>query len=340
MEAERPLTKEDCELLAAQESEHAIRQVVEAVREFVLPFEQRVAELESKLSALEARPSPLTDARIYKIVDDILSGKADCDAAYEYKRDLGRIWDAVHALEARSGTQARSDGVERCPKCDVESWRGIVHKDWCDTLAPAPAEPAPPQFPVDPVKCSQCGAMFCPINGPWKHDPLRNVLIHDCVEPAPAPAPTLDLDVLDRLEKRATPGEWSVVRDRDSHWGMVEVAGPALSITGFTIATDVDLARAKRVEADADLIAALRNAYPLIRAEFRSRDAELAKLRDDVERMRKVGGEMANICFNIGQCDKPTLSGRELEILCALRNEWDAALRTGAAGVTQQEQEA
>lgn len=51
-------------------------------------------------------------------------------------------------------------------------------------------------------------------------------------------------------------GAWSVYRNRHNHWGMVEVDGPALTVRGFTSATNIDLAKALKVEQDAQLIAA------------------------------------------------------------------------------------
>lgn len=55
--------------------------------------------------------------------------------------------------------------------------------------------------------------------------------------------------------------QWTVVRDRHNHWGMVEVEGPALTIRGFTQATDVDAVRARKVEEDAYKIAAVPELY-------------------------------------------------------------------------------
>lgn len=53
-----------------------------------------------------------------------------------------------------------------------------------------------------------------------------------------------------------TAGKWTVRENANNHWGMREVVGPAVSVTGFTIATDVDAAKAARIEADCRLIAA------------------------------------------------------------------------------------
>ena len=68
---------------------------------------------------------------------------------------------------------------------------------------------------------------------------------------------------LRELNAKRTLGEWSVVRDRDNHWGMVEVTGPGVCgrlVIGFTVSTNVDSRRAQQIEADAELIAALANA--------------------------------------------------------------------------------
>ena len=54
-----------------------------------------------------------------------------------------------------------------------------------------------------------------------------------------------------------TPGPWRVVRDRENHWGMIEVVGSSiLTIRGFTIATNVSAQKAAQIERDANLIAA------------------------------------------------------------------------------------
>lgn len=54
-----------------------------------------------------------------------------------------------------------------------------------------------------------------------------------------------------------TPGPWRVVRDRDNHWGMIEVVGSSiLTIQGFTVATNVSPQKAAQIERDANLIAA------------------------------------------------------------------------------------
>lgn len=55
--------------------------------------------------------------------------------------------------------------------------------------------------------------------------------------------------------------QWTVVRDRHNHWGMVEVEGPALTVRGFTQATDVDEVHARKVEEDAYKIAAVPDLY-------------------------------------------------------------------------------
>lgn len=55
--------------------------------------------------------------------------------------------------------------------------------------------------------------------------------------------------------------QWTVVRDRHNHWGMVEVEGPALTVRGFTVATDVDAVHARKVEEDAYKIAAAPELY-------------------------------------------------------------------------------
>lgn len=46
-------------------------------------------------------PEPLTHAAVREIVLGVLRGSEDSDAAREYRRDLGRIWDTLHALESR-----------------------------------------------------------------------------------------------------------------------------------------------------------------------------------------------------------------------------------------------
>ena len=87
---------------------------------------------------------------------------------------------------------------------------------------------------------------------------------------------------LRELNAKRTLGEWSVVRDRDNHWGMVEVTGPGVCgrlVIGFTVSTNVDSRRAQQIEADAELIAALANACDagLLDAAERGLEAE-AKL--------------------------------------------------------------
>lgn len=49
---------------------------------------------------------------------------------------------------------------------------------------------------------------------------------------------------------------WRVVENENDHWGMRRVAGPALNVVGFTVASDVSAEYARQVETDARLIAA------------------------------------------------------------------------------------
>jgi hypothetical protein len=51
-------------------------------------------------------------------------------------------------------------------------------------------------------------------------------------------------------------GPWIVRKNHGDHWGMREVIGASVRVTGFTVATDVDEAKAQRIEADCTLIAA------------------------------------------------------------------------------------
>lgn len=53
-----------------------------------------------------------------------------------------------------------------------------------------------------------------------------------------------------------SPAPWRVERDGHNHWGKLEVIGPALSVIGFRVATDVTAQDAMRKDADAALIAA------------------------------------------------------------------------------------
>lgn len=55
--------------------------------------------------------------------------------------------------------------------------------------------------------------------------------------------------------------DWEVVRDRNQHWGLVEVRGPGVGgylTIGFTVATDVSAEEAAQIVADAHLIAAAK----------------------------------------------------------------------------------
>lgn len=63
-----------------------------------------------------------------------------------------------------------------------------------------------------------------------------------------------------------TPGPWKIVEDRNNHWGMVEIEGPAVTVRGLTVATNVDAATARRITADARLIAAAPEMYELLRS--------------------------------------------------------------------------
>jgi hypothetical protein len=53
-----------------------------------------------------------------------------------------------------------------------------------------------------------------------------------------------------------TPAPWSVRKNNNNHWGMREVIGPSVLVQGFVVASDVDAAKAQRIEADVLLIAA------------------------------------------------------------------------------------
>lgn len=70
-------------------------------------------------------------------------------------------------------------------------------------------------------------------------------------------------------ETKHTPRFW-VVECPSHHPGMVEVVGPAMSCRGFTVATDVDEAKAARIEADARLIAAAPDMYEALKAAHRA----------------------------------------------------------------------
>lgn len=58
------------------------------------------------------------------------------------------------------------------------------------------------------------------------------------------------------MSEKWTPGPWRVSCDANEHWGMREVIGPAVNVTGFVVATDMTDEKRKRVEADTALIAA------------------------------------------------------------------------------------
>ncbi len=56
--------------------------------------------------------------------------------------------------------------------------------------------------------------------------------------------------------------------------------------------------------------------------------AKKQDLRQEICELRHVGRQMANICFNVSQGQ--TLTAVDLEILDALRRQWDAIKRREA----------
>ena len=78
--------------------------------------------------------------------------------------------------------------------------------------------------------------------------------------------PTL-IALAKELNAKATPGPWTKEKPTH-HYGMRKVLGPAVDITGFTIATNVDSKRAAQIEDDAAFIAASRTLVPALVAEI------------------------------------------------------------------------
>ena len=58
--------------------------------------------------------------------------------------------------------------------------------------------------------------------------------------------------------------------------------------------------------------------------------ASKADLRQEIAELRHVGGQMANLCFNLGQLENTILTLNRCEILAQLSKNWDAIRRREA----------
>ena len=93
------------------------------------------------------------------------------------------------------------------------------------------------------------------------------------------------VETLDALEKKATPGPWFADHDGDGSDVMRHVQRQ-----GRTLRDTVAEIMSERTESDAELIAALRNAYPQIRKDLEEIGAlrtALEEARRENERLRK-----------------------------------------------------
>ena len=108
--------------------------------------------------------------------------------------------------------------------------------------------------------------------------------------------PDLDLDALEALLKRASPGEWSWTEDRDGYPLELDAEGVGILRPGITVdPTDGrltahitnDSGSAEASHPDFALIVALRNAAPALIAAARERD----ELRDRAEKAERERDE-------------------------------------------------
>ena len=109
--------------------------------------------------------------------------------------------------------------------------------------------------------------------------------------------PDLDLDALEALLKRASPGEWSWTEDRDGYPLELDAEGVGILRPGITVdPTDGrltahitnDSGSAEASHPDFALIVALRNAAPALIAAARERD----ELRDRAEKAERERDEV------------------------------------------------
>lgn len=122
--------------------------------------------------------------------------------------------------------------------------------------------------------------------------------------------PKVDLDALDSLEAKATPGPWMLVRQvvyRDA--GLAPFIAQMLpDLTQFPSLDDIG-----RADDDGKLIVALRNAYPALRAYVKALEAERDASREVMRHQDRL----------LWLCEENT--GEDIEAVRVTRLATDAA---------------
>ena len=109
--------------------------------------------------------------------------------------------------------------------------------------------------------------------------------------------------------------KWAVEKNGHGHYGMLEVIGPALKCVGFTIATDVDADRARKIERDAHLIAAA----PMMAEALDSLIRAAARLSVAAQTTGGVAGRDEGLCAEIDRLANPL--GQARSILAEAKGE-------------------
>lgn len=68
-----------------------------------------------------------------------------------------------------------------------------------------------------------------------------------------------------------------------------------------------------------------------IKDDLQAQEAEIAALREALDRVKQAGVPLENIAFNLAQQSGRTLSKRECDLINLARKDWDAAIDSARA---------
>lgn len=93
-----------------------------------------------------------------------------------------------------------------------------------------------------------------------------------------------------------------------------------------------DVAEALGIDDEREDAPDLVEACRAIRARAEAAEAALTAQREELEAIRRIGAQMANLCYNLfgraGLNGERHLTARHLEVMRDLRQEWDAIPRS------------